>query len=86
MNLEKCYVYASKGTAQFPVEYRLNYDKVTKLIEKIECAETVRTVLRMRYAHGIPFVEIAKTLGFSYQWVYELHKIGVSLLEKQMTL
>ena len=55
------------------------------MIEEMECSETVRIVLRMRDRHGITFVEIAKTIGFSYQWVHKLHKVGVCLFNKHLT-
>lgn len=86
MNLEKCYAYASKPYAEFPDEYRVNYEMITRAIEEMECGETVRLVMRLRYRHGERFIDIARALGISYQWVYELHKNGVSFLEKHLSV
>ena len=86
VHLEKCYVYASKPCAQFPDEYRVNYEKVTRGIEDMDCAENIRAVMRLRYRYGHSFKNIGRILGISYQWVYELHKNGVSFLEKHLSV
>lgn len=86
MSLEKCYVYASNSGATFPEDYRVIYDEVTRGIEEMECAENVRAVMRLRYRYGHRFTDIAGMLGISYQWVYELHKIGAGLLEKHLSV
>ena len=83
---EKCYMYASKERATFPDEYRVIYEMITRAIETMDCAENIRAVMRLRYNYGHTFKDIASLLGVTYQWVYELHKIGVSLLEKHLTV
>ena len=82
IKLEKCYVYANKQGATFPDEYRGIYEEITRGIENMDCAENVRAVMRLRYRYGHKFTDIAQTLGITYQWVYELHKIGVSFFRK----
>ena len=82
--LEKCYVYANKQDATFPEGYRANYDRITQGIEDMDCTENVRAVMRGRYRYGYKFTDIARILGITYQWVYELHKNGVSFLEKHL--
>ena len=86
MNLEKCYAYASMSASQFPEEYRVNYETITQGIEDMDCAENVRAVMRLRYRYGHSFKDIGRILGISYQWVYELHKNGISFLEKHLSL
>lgn len=83
---EKCYVYANKEHATFPDEYRVIYEKVTGAIESMDCAENMRAVMRLRYKYGHSFKDIASLLGVTYQWVYELHKTGLSLLENHLTV
>ena len=86
VTLEKCYAFASKGDARFPEEYRLIYEEIARGIEFMECVENVRAVMRLRYCYGHRFTDIAGLLGVTYQWVYELHKIGVGLLEKHLSV
>lgn len=86
VNLEKCYAYATMNKDALTDDYRVIYEKVTKGIENMECAENVRAVMRLRYAYGHKFNDISKILAISYQWVYELHKLGVSLLEKHLSV
>lgn len=86
--LDKCYAYASTSRdlcVMFPDEYRAIYEKVTQTIEQMDCAENVRTVMRLRYRYGHQFVDISRLLGVTYQWVYELHKNGVGFLEKLLS-
>ena len=82
--LEKCYAYATMEKDTLPDEYRVNYDKITRGIEEMACAENMRAVMRLRYRYGHKFNDIAQLLGISYQWVYELHKQGVCFLEKHL--
>lgn len=87
MNLEKCYAYATmKNKEQLPDEYRVNYETITQAIEEMDCNENVRSVMRLRYGLGYKFTDISNSMGLTYQWVYELHKNGVSFLEKHMSV
>ncbi len=83
--LDKCYAYATMTqSSKLPEEYRANYETITRGIEEMVCAENVRAVMRLRYRYGHKFNDIGHVLGISYQWVYELHKNGVSFLEKHL--
>lgn len=84
--LEKCYEYTRKLNVKFPDEYGMIYNEVIDGIEKMDCAENVRSVMRMRYRYGHNFTNIARLMGITYQWVYELHKNGVCLLEKHLSV
>ena len=86
VELEKCYAYANTQHDAFTDEYRDIYYRITQGIEKMDCAENVRTVMRLRYNYGHKFVDVGRIIGISYQWVYELHKVGVSLLEKHLSV
>lgn len=86
MDLEKCYAYATMRHETFPEEYRVNYENIIRAIEEIECNENVRAVMRLRYRYGHKFTDISRLLGITYQWVYELHKNGVSFLRKHMSV
>ena len=83
MNLEKCYTYAKM---KLPDEYRVIYENVTQAIEEMDCNENVRSVMRLRYKYGYKFTEISESMNITYQWVYELHKNGVSFLEKHTSV
>ena len=84
--LEKCYVYARMDLDKFPDEYREIYTTITRAIEELDCAENVRAVMRLRYNYGHKFIDVSRLLGITYQWVYELHKNGVCLLEKHLSV
>ena len=84
--LDKCYTYARMESDTFPEEYVKIYDKVVSGIEQMICVETVRAVMRLRYRYGHKFTDISRLLGVTYQWVYELHLKGVSLLEKHLSV
>lgn len=86
MKLEKCYAYATMQTDTLPDDYRVIYEEVTQAIEEMECNENVRAVMRLRYRYGHKFTDISRLLGITYQWVYELHKNGVSFLRKHMSV
>ena len=87
MRLGKCYAYANRNeSTEFPDEYRVNYEELTQGIERMNCAENVRTVMRLRYRYGHKFVDISRILALTYQWVYSLHNKGVCLLEKHLTV
>ena len=87
MDLEKCYAYATmKNKETLPDEYRENYENITRAIEEMECNENVRAVMRLRYNYGYKFTDISLSMGLTYQWVYELHKNGVSFLEKHTSV
>ena len=87
MNLEKCYAYATMtNKEQLPDDYRTNYENITRAIEEMECNENVRSVMRLRYTHGCKFTDISVSMGLTYQWVYELHKNGVSFLKKHLSV
>ena len=85
-SLSKCLAYITMQGATFPDEYRVNYEVVVRSIEEMDCAENVRAVMRLRYRYGHSFKCIGKILGITYQWVYELHKTGVSLFEKHLSV
>ena len=86
MKLEKCYAYATMQPDTLPDDYRVIYEEVTQAIEEMECNENVRAVMRLRYRYGHKFTDISGLLGITYQWVYELHKNGVSFLRKHMSV
>ena len=87
MNFDKCYTYATmKNKDTLPDEYRVNYETITRAIEEMDCNENIRTVMRMRYNYGYKFTEIALLMGLTYQWVYELHKNGVSFFKKLLSV
>lgn len=86
MNLEKCYTYATMTNKEtLPEEYRVNYETITRAIEEMKCTENVRAVMRLRYNYGYKFTDISLLMGLTYQWVYELHKNGVSFLQKHLS-
>lgn len=84
--LYKCYAYTTTPHDALTDEYKTIYERVTAFIEQMECAENVRAVMRLRYRYGYKFVQIAQLLGITYQWVYELHKNGVSLFKKHWSV
>ena len=49
------------------------------LIVRLEALEDerVRSVMSMRYLHGLPWDEIAEQMFFSLRWVMKLHKRGL---------
>lgn len=49
------------------------YKEVSDVIERSECNETERCVLRYRYILGFTWERIAVTMELSYQWICELH-------------
>lgn len=84
--LYKCYAYTTTPHDALTDEYKTIYERVTAFIEKMDCAENVRAVMRLRYRYGYKFVQISQLLGITYQWVYELHKNGVSLFKKHWSV
>ena len=82
-NLEKAYTFAKHGGGiNFPDEYIKAYSTIREAIEKIEATENVKIVMRLRYLDGLNFNEIASKMKITYQWVYELHKIGIKKVSK----
>lgn len=63
-------------------------DNQTELVMKVRTLigsiknYNVRNVMRMRYINNYSFVEIAKQLDMSYQWVNKLHKRGLVEINK----
>lgn len=84
--LEKSYEYARFPDLTFPDEYRTIHKVMAEAIEEMNYGENIRSVMRLRYIDGHKFIEISRMLGITYQWVYELHKLGVCFLEKHSSV
>lgn len=53
---------------------------IINVIESLE--ETEYDVLYKRYILGEPLKEVASLNGFSYDWAYKWHKIGIASVQK----
>lgn len=65
-------------------EIELQTELVMRVRTKINSIKngSVRAVMRMRYLNNLSFIEIAKKLNVTYQWINKLHTRGVEELSQ----
>lgn len=65
---------------------KTDLDKNTEHIMKVRACifqisdNNVKNVMRMRYINNFSFTNIARKLNVTYQWVFQLHKRGITEL------
>lgn len=83
----KEHISGNKGGGYIPVVDMVDADDEIKLLKKQLCAEKERITQRIRgldqvnyaellelhHVHGLPLYEVAKVMGYSYDWVRSRH-------------